>query len=69
MTIKGAPDVPVRTVLLSGTADSQGRERVTFDTTLPLAGLRPGGYTLELTARLAQAGGAPARRDVAFAIR
>jgi VWFA-related protein len=69
VAIVGGPGAAPRALRLAGTRDRSGREQATLDTTVPLADLRPGAYTLEVTAHLGSSRTPPARREVAFTIR
>jgi hypothetical protein len=52
---------------LTTTSGIQGGREATFDAKVPLAGLAPGDYVLEISARLKN--GNPVTREVPFAVR
>jgi VWFA-related protein len=51
LTLIGAPSAP-RTLTLTGVKDQNGRSEAVLDTTLPLTGLAPGKYQIELIAKI-----------------
>jgi hypothetical protein len=51
LTLIGAPSAP-RTVTLTGVKDQNGKSEAVLDTTLPLTGLAPGKYQIELIAKI-----------------
>lgn len=69
VAVVGGSGAAPRSLTLAGTRDGSGREEATLDTTVALAGLSPGAYTLEVTAHLPGTKHAPVRRDVAFTIK